>query len=356
MRSLLGIDLGRGNCKSKREITGSPIAETSFNGATQVRAPGLLNSAIRITKISYMKVSNNRPDFLLFAQHGWADNGNTIGKLAQALANPETHLVVPSLGILKTFIHIELLLEQVEAIAAKTINKYPQIPLRIIGHSMGGLIWLEVLERHPEWWHMIHSLTLIGSPVGGSDLARIIDPLGIGIGTAKALGKNRRPIAEKIAQHIPTLSIASNLNSGSDGLVTIECSKIAYARFALVSGIHHTPLRCHPRIVPIIQEFWQNPQVGSPPGTDLATKAIRRLQSVPGMTDASYRDFERSQVVLSFADGMTLRTWKNPLGINHVFLADRLERCLYAGYVGWIHANGLCQAIKEMKKFDTATL
>lgn len=296
-----------------------------------------------------MKVSNS-PDFLLFAQHGWADNGNSIGKLAQALANPETHLVVPSLGILKTFIHIELLLEQVEAIATKTISNYPQTPLRIIGHSMGGLIWLEVLARHPEWWHKIHSFTLIGSPIGGSDMARIVDPLGIGIGTARDLGKNRRPMAEKIAQHIPTLSIASDLNAGSDGLVTIECSKMAYAQFALVSGIHHTPLRCHPRIVPIIQEFWANPQIGSPPRADLATKVIGRLQSVPGMTDASYRDFKRSQVVLSFRDGMTLRTWKNPLGINHVFLADRLGKCLYAGYVGWIHATGLRQAIEEIKE------
>ncbi len=295
-----------------------------------------------------MNVSKHNPDFLLFAQHGWADNGKNIGKLAQALATPKTQVVVPSLGIVKTFIHIDLLTQQVETIAAQAIERYPQTPLRIIGHSMGGLIWLEVLERHPQWWQKVHSLTLIGSPIGGSDLARIIDPLGIGIGTARDLGKNRRPLGEKIAQQIPTLSIASDLAAGSDGLVTIECSKMAYAQFVLLSGIHHTPLRCHPQVVPIIQEFWANPQIASPPATDLATKVIRHLQSVPGMTDASYRDFGRSQVCLRFKKGMSLRTWKHPLGVKHVFVADGGDNCLYGGYVGWLHRAELNRAIAEI--------
>ncbi len=302
-----------------------------------------------------MNLSNPNPDFLLFAQHGWADNGKGIGKLAQALADPQTHVVVPSLGIVKTFIHIDLLTQQVEAIAAKAINQYPQTPLRIIGHSMGGLIWLEVLERHPEWWQQIHSFTLIGSPIGGSDMARIIDPLGIGIGTARDLGKNRRPLAEKIAQQIPTLSIASNLDAGSDGLVTIECSKLAYAQFVLLSGIHHTPLRSHPQVIPIIQEFWANPQIGSPPATDLATRVIRHLQTVPGITDASYKYFERSQLCLSFNNGITLNTWKNPLGVKYVFLADSAKNCLYAGYVGLIHSSGLNWAIAEIEQLYATT-
>ena len=297
-----------------------------------------------------MTTSNSSPDFLLFAQHGWADRGDDIGKLAQALATANTHLIVPSLGIVKTFISIELLVSQVEKIATEAINNYPETSLRIIGHSMGGSIWLEVLDRHPEWWHKVHSLVAIGSPIGGSDVARIIDPFNMGIGTAKDLGKNRRPIAEKIAQHIPTLSIASDVNAGSDGLVTVQCSKFAYSKFVLVSGIPHAALKCHPHIVPIIQEFWANPQIESPQNTDLATKAIQHLQSVPGMTDASYKDLKRSRVELAFADGTTLRTWKNSVGISHVFVTDKQEKCLYAGYVGWIHAAGLAKAIAILKQ------
>ncbi|MGF1538885.1 MAG: alpha/beta fold hydrolase [Pleurocapsa sp.] len=297
-----------------------------------------------------MSTNHNSPDFLLFAQHGWADRGNDLAKLARALATPNTHLIVPSLGIINTFISIKILVKQVEQLAEEAINNHPETPLKIIGHSMGGLIWLEVLQSHPEWWHKVHSLVTIGSPIGGSDVARIIDPFNLGISTARDLGKNRRLLAEKIAQHIPTLSIASDVKAGSDGLVTVECSKFAHSKFVLVLGIPHAALKCHPQIVPIIQDFWANPRIESSPNTDLATKIIRHLQSVPGMTDASYKALKRSQVVMSFTDGISLRIWKNPVGVTHVFVTDQEEKCLYAGYVGWLHTKELSNAIAQLQR------
>jgi hypothetical protein len=297
-----------------------------------------------------MIVNRNAPDFLLFAQHGWADRGNDIGRLARALATPNTHLVVPSLGIIKTFIRIELLVARVEQLAQEAIDKYPETPLRIIGHSMGGLIWLEVLKRHPEWWHKVHSLVTIGSPIGGSDVARIIDPFNLGIGTARDLGKNRRPLAEKIARHIPTLSIASDLRWGSDGMVAVECSKFKNAKFVLVLGIPHAALKCHPQIVPIVQKFWTNPQIELAANIDLATEIIQQLQSVPGMTDASYKYLKRSQVIIRYPDGTSLRTWKNPLRLTHVFVTDCEEKCLYSGYVGWLHERELSSAIALIRQ------
>lgn len=290
------------------------------------------------------------PDFLLFAQHGWADTGNDIGRLATAVANSSTIVTAPSLGLVKTFIRIELLVRQIEQIAAGLITRYPDTPLKIVGHSMGGLIWLEVLDRNPQWWHKVHSLILLGSPVGGSNVARIIDPLGIGLGTAKCLGKNRRPIAEKIAQQIPTLSVASDLKMGSDGLVTVENTKFTYANWLLISSIPHAAMKCHPQIIPLIQNFWANPQLGSPPQTDFASQLIQRLRSVPGMTDSDYSNFERSQIVANFTDGTTIQTWNSPFGINHVFVSKKGQQCLYAGYVGLIHALELRRAIEEIQQ------
>ncbi|MGL5074519.1 MAG: esterase/lipase family protein, partial [Waterburya sp.] len=95
---------------------------------------------------------NNNPEYLLFAQHGWADTGNDIGKLAQAVASSQAVITVPSLGLVKTFIRIEPLVKKLEQIATQVIDNYPQTPIRIIGHSMGGLMWLEVLYRNPQWW------------------------------------------------------------------------------------------------------------------------------------------------------------------------------------------------------------
>lgn len=161
---------------------------------------------------------------------------------------------------------------------------------------MGGLIWLEVLKRHPEWHHRVHSLVVMGSPISGADLARTIDPFGIGIAIAGDLGRNRRAVAEQIACQIPTLSIASDLGWGHDGMVAIESSKFAYSKFVLLSGIGHAALKCHSAVVPIIQEFWANPQVSPSPSDNLVNKIIHRLRLVPGMTDASYQDFGRSQL------------------------------------------------------------
>ncbi len=295
-------------------------------------------------------MNNNHPEYLLFAQHGWADTGNDIGKLAQAIASPQSVITAPSLGLVKTFIRIQPLVEKLEQIATQVINDYPQTPIRIIGHSMGGLMWLEVLYRNPQWWSKVDSLILLGSPVGGSNIARIIDPLNIGIGTAKDLGKNRRAMAEKIAQQIPTLSVASDFNMGSDGLVTIENTKFAYANCLVVSGIPHHALKFHSQLIPIIQNFWTNPQLGLLPTENFANQVIKRLRSIPGMTDADYRYFERSQIVALFPDDITIHTWNHPLGINYVFVGREKTQCLYAGYVGLLHVLGLRQALEEIRQ------
>ncbi len=295
-------------------------------------------------------MTSNNPQFLLFAQHGWADTGKAIGKLAQiATANSSTLITAPSLGLINTFIRIEPLVKRLEQIATQVISNYPHVPLKIMGHSMGGLLWLEVLNRNPQWWQKVHSLILLGSPVGGSNMARIIDPLGIGIGTARDLGKNRRNMAERIAQQIPTLSVASDINLGSDGLVTVENTKFAYANWLPIFGVHHDAMRYHPDIIPIIQNFWANPQLGLP-SEGKASQFIQRLRSVPGMTDADYHNFERSQIVAGFDGGITLHTWKNLLGINHVYIGNERD-CLYAGYVGLIHNVGLRQAVQEIQQY-----
>ncbi|MBE9168897.1 alpha/beta hydrolase [Pleurocapsales cyanobacterium LEGE 06147] len=296
-----------------------------------------------------IKIDRENSDFLVFVQHGWTDDNKDISRLARALTSPSTVAIAPSLGKLRTWWTIEPLIQQVEQIATATIKKYPAKPIRIIGHSMGGLIWLEVLHRHPEWWQKVDSLVLLGSPIGGSDISRIIDPLNIGIGIARDLGENRRWLAEKIARNIPTLAIASDLGNGSDGLVPVGATKFVHSQFICLPDITHAALKCHPSLVSIIKNFWSNPQLLTSPAEDLATKLIGRLQSTPGMTDAHWGDFAFGQVYLSFANGITLHIWKNLLGVDYVFVADKNDKCLYAGYVGWLHAHDLRKTLAEIE-------
>lgn len=297
-----------------------------------------------------MTAKNSHPEYLLFAQHGWADTGNDIGKLVQKAANSQSMIIAPSLGWLKTFIRIKPLVEKLEEIASETIRNLPDTPIKIVGHSMGGLMWLEVLNRNPQWWQQVHSLILLGSPVGGSNAARLIDPLGIGIGSAGDLGTNRRTMAEKLAQHIPTLSVASDIGLGTDGLVTVENTKFNYANLLLISDIPHSAMKYHSDMIPVMQNFWRNPALGLSPGKNQVNHIIQRLRSIPGMSDADYSGFERSHIMTHLADGSNLRIGHNSLGIPHVYLGKE-RKCLYAGYVGLIHVWGFRQALKDIEKY-----
>ena len=292
------------------------------------------------------------PDFILFAQHGWADHSKDMAALSQTLATPTTLIVAPDLGYIATWLRIEQLIQKVEQIAIHTITQYPTTPIRIIGHSMGGLIWLELLNRHPEWWSSVEFLVLIASPIGGADLGRIIDPLGLGIGIARDLGINRRQLAQTIAQVIPTLIIAGDIDGGSDGTITVESTKFPHAQFVCLPGLSHPVLKNHPQVAISIRNFWTEPKplASTVVEQDFSTLLIQRLQSVTGMTDAHRRDFYRAKVLITFKDGITILTWKNPLQVEHVFVANCQGQCLYGGFVGLIHAEGLRQTLKQIKQ------
>jgi hypothetical protein len=79
--------------------------------------------------------------------------------------------------------------------------------------------------------------------------------------------------------------------------------------------------------------------------SETTQRAIAILEQVPGITKASPRDFDYSQPIIRLNDGSSLRTWKNLLGIDHVFLANRDEYMIYGGYVGWDHSEDLKRAI-----------
>ncbi|MGB3292820.1 MAG: alpha/beta hydrolase [Phormidesmis sp.] len=293
-----------------------------------------------------------QPDYILYAQHGWADVDRAIGALARRIASPEARVVVPNLGFVNTWVRIAPLIDRVEAIAQQTQREHPNTPIRIIGHSMGGLIWLEVLARHPEWWPLVESFVLVASPVGGADLSRMIDPFGLGIGIARDLGQNRRAIAERIAAEVPTLIIAGDDDWGSDGIVPVECARFNRASYVKVSHVNHAQLKQHPQVAEIIQQFWQSANclcVPSPVESE-CDRLIRRLQAIPGMTDTHYRGFENSEPWALLPGGLWLRTWCNRLNVHHVFLSNLAGDCLFAGFVGWPHTIALYQTLWQLRK------
>ncbi|MGF1604275.1 MAG: alpha/beta fold hydrolase [Thermosynechococcaceae cyanobacterium] len=289
------------------------------------------------------------PDLIIYAQHGWADDHRHMEYLAGQLATPKTQIIAPNLGYWRTWLRIAPLIDRVDAIATQTLTQHPHTPMHIIGHSMGGLIWLEVLHRHPEWWPQVKSLTLVGSPVGGADLARIIDPLGWGIGIARDLGKSRRVIGDAIASKIPTLIIRGNINGGSDGTITNGSTQLRHAAVVELPGINHPALRHHIQVSDTIRNFWQDPTQFQCETCDVTAQLIQQLQAIEGMTDAHQRDFYRAKAWLKLPNGITLCTWKNPLGIPHIFVASPQGEYLYGGFVGWLHIKPFWNALTAIK-------
>ena len=280
-------------------------------------------------------------NFVLFAQHGWADSSRDIAYLARSLTSTNP-IYAPDLGLLDTWINIEPLINKVEKLALGAIAAHPDLPWRIVGHSMGGLIWLEILDRRPEWRSKVHSLVLIGSPVGGSDLGRLFDPLRWFPLIAKDLGKNRRPIAETIAAQIPTISIIGDLGDRTDGTVPVGCSEFVHAHLTYLDGITHAKLKNHPRVAAAIRQFWAAPTI-TPCPDDFASQLISKLRSLD-LTEVSSKNFGRAKVVKTYANGIKLWRWTSPWQVQHLYVSQFIhqsDRCVYSAYTGWIDKNKL---------------
>jgi hypothetical protein len=97
-------------------------------------------------------------------------------------------------------------------------------------------------------------------------------------------------------------------------------------------------------------EGWNSPAMIANQISPLAEKAVDLLHQVPGMTQAHSRDFKRATPVFNLRDGSVLKTWKNPAGVDHVFIANAHGMMVFGGFVGWVHARGLQQCIAKIRQ------
>jgi hypothetical protein len=290
------------------------------------------------------------PSYLVFSQHGMVDTYHAMEALAKRNSGTDDRIIAPDLGYLNTLFSIEPLIEKVETIAAREIRNDPDVPIRIIGCSLGGVIWTEILTRHPEWWSRVESWVLLGSPIGGAHLAKIADPLNwMSFAIAQDLGVDRRPLAEAIASVIPTLIVAGDSDQGGDGTVLVQTTQFQHARFTCIPGVDHPGLRFSEAVDESIKSFWdEQPKNIVLSEKRSVTETISQLRSVPGMTDAHPKNFGRSQPIGTLKEGIVLRVWNNPMGVKYVFLENDRGECEFGGYVGWVHREGLDRAIQSV--------
>ena len=287
---------------------------------------------------------------LLFAQHGWADTNQAMQRFGETVASPGSLVIAPSLGYVRTWLRIEPLIEIAEHEAARAMSEHPQARIRAVGHSMGGLIWIELLTRHPEWLARTDRLVLIGCPVGGAELAGLLDPLGLAIG--RDLRVNRRAKAEAIASTVPTLTIVGDLFGPHDGTVSHESARLTNARFVLTPSASHAALRHSPLVTRLVRAFFEQP---TPPAADL-DDLVARMQAVPGIRASDPFLLRLARVTLMLADGSTIRTLNIIPGVELVFVTDGEGRCAFAGAVPWSSRAALRRALDETRKHHRPAL
>ncbi|MFN8636228.1 MAG: lysophospholipase [Chloroflexota bacterium] len=290
-----------------------------------------------------MNATSAHVETLLFAQHGWADNNRAMQRFGEALALPAAQVIAPNLGFVRTWIRIEPLIEIVEREAERAIAEHPQARIRVVGHSMGGLIWIELLTRHPEWLVRTDRLALIGCPVGGAELAAILDPLGLTIG--RDLRVDRRAKAEAIAAIVPTLTVVGDLLGAHDGTVSHESARLVNARFVLTPSATHATLRHSPWVTRLVRAFFAEP---SPPETDVS-ELTARVQAIPGIRPAEPQLMRLARVAVMLADGPTVRTFNIMGGVELVFVAHGEGGCVYAGAVPWSSRSALRHLLGELR-------
>jgi hypothetical protein len=97
-------------------------------------------------------------------------------------------------------------------------------------------------------------------------------------------------------------------------------------------------------------EDWNRPAQAANQISNVAEQVVDFLNEVDGMTQAHSRDFKKATPRFTLRDGSVLKMWKNPVGVNHVFIADTQGNMVFGGFVGWIHADGLNEAIAAIRR------
>jgi pimeloyl-ACP methyl ester carboxylesterase len=289
-------------------------------------------------------------EMILFAQHGWADTNRAMQRFGQAVASPGALVIAPSLGYTRTWLRIEPLIAIVERAAERALAEHPTAQIRAVGHSLGGLIWIELLTRHPEWLARTDRLALVGCPIRGAELARVLDPLGVTI--ARDLQVDRRALAEAVAAAVPTVTIVGDLLGPHDGTVSHESARIDNARFVLTPSASHAGLRNNPWVARLVRAFFEQPD---PPSIDLAA-LVAGIEAIPGIRAAEPRLLRLARVSVMLADGSTIRTLGLLPGVELAFVADGAGQCLYAGAVPWPSRRVLRQALDAIREQHRALL
>lgn len=116
-----------------------------------------------------------------------------------------------------------------------------------------------------------------------------------------------------------------------------------------IFGAAQAGLEVAEKIIDLVDE-WNTEALVATNISEIAQKVVELLWNVPGMTQAHSRDFKRATPIFTLRDGAVVKIYKNPVGVDHIFLANSNGEMVFSGFVGWIHSQGLNEVMEEINK------
>jgi len=141
--------------------------------------------------------------------------------------------------------------DHAETVATLLDNVPTPIRLSFVTHSLGGLIIRQLLERDASWRPSVRGILMLAPPNQGAALARSLDTPVL----RAVMGPSFVQLVEGIATSLPVPDVPTSIfagrvgNSRTDGLVTVEETKLAgMAEHHVVPSIH-TFVMNHPAAI-----------------------------------------------------------------------------------------------------------
>jgi hypothetical protein len=103
------------------------------------------------------------------------------------------------------------------------------------------------------------------------------------------------------------------------------------------------------KVVALSKDFSGKPEIATDT-SDLSAQVIEKLFNTPGMIQSRGTKFKKATPNFKLNDGTILKTYRNSVGINYIFLADASGRMIFGGYVDWMHSENLKVTVAEIKK------
>lgn len=205
-------------------------------------------------------------------------------------------------------------------------------------------------EYNPlRWLNIIHSSDIIAYPLRSSLNIDVFDNLLFEDkyiqGDANQIEKNLRSFANSKNKVVEAIGLVNPLINEA----------IALAPMMAGAGDGHI-------------QYWNCPETASLIGSNilgaiekkqfynLIQDVIKRLKEVPGMTcpwTPSFRLHTLDEIIeeITFKNGTgRLLLTVNPLKVYHVYLFDRNDKCIFRGYVGLIHGDGLKKEVNSINQ------